>query len=148
MATKTEIKELVNKEMTIGEVISKYPESADIMTSYGLHCVGCGVNPYESIVDGCLGHGMNEETLDNMIKEINNGIKNKEDNKDKIIIVTEKAVKELKRLMKEEEKDNYGLKFTLDKTTMDYGLDFAEKQEKNELVISDNEINIFIDKNG
>ncbi len=143
---KTETKQLISKEMTIGEVISKYPETAEIMTSYGLHCVGCGVNPYESIGDGCTGHGMDEDTLNKMMNEINKIIEDKDNNKGKTIIITNNAIKELKILMKNEKKEGYGLKLKIDKNSMGYELDFADKKEVNEIILKENDIEIYINK--
>ena len=45
----TQMEQKVTKDMTIGEVVRKYPAAAEIMLSYGLHCVGCHVNPFETI---------------------------------------------------------------------------------------------------
>ena len=36
----TQMEQKVTKDMTIGEVVRKYPAAAEIMLSYGLHCVG------------------------------------------------------------------------------------------------------------
>ena len=33
----------INKNMTLGEVVEKYPETAEVMLKYGLHCVGCHI---------------------------------------------------------------------------------------------------------
>ncbi len=61
----------VSKEMTIGDVVSKYPETANVMQSFGLHCVGCHVNPFESLAQGAMGHGMPEDIFEDMLKEVN-----------------------------------------------------------------------------
>jgi hybrid cluster-associated redox disulfide protein len=31
---------MITKEMTIGEVVRKYPEAVDILMSFGMGCVG------------------------------------------------------------------------------------------------------------
>jgi len=64
-------KEKISKNMAIGEIIEKYPETMEIMLGYGLHCIGCHVNAFESIEEGALGHGMDKKTFDRMMKEIN-----------------------------------------------------------------------------
>ena len=64
--------------MTLGEAIQKFPESAEIMMNYGLHCVGCHVASWETIEQGALGHGMSKNKGEKMVKEINETInKNK-----------------------------------------------------------------------
>lgn len=55
--------------MTIGEVISNYPETIPIFMKHGLHCIGCHVAEWESIEQGAIGHGIEIKTL---IEELNN----------------------------------------------------------------------------
>ncbi|MBI4150441.1 iron-sulfur cluster insertion protein ErpA [Candidatus Woesearchaeota archaeon] len=62
---------LIKPSMTIGEVVAKYPDAAEVMLSYGLHCIGCHVNPFESIEQGAMGHGMSEEEFENLMKDVN-----------------------------------------------------------------------------
>ncbi len=61
----------IKKNMTFAEVIEKFPESAAVMMSHGLHCVGCHVASYETIEQGAKAHGMNDKDLEKMMKEIN-----------------------------------------------------------------------------
>ena len=37
-----EKKEIV-KDMTLGEVIQKHPETVPVMVKHGLHCIGCHI---------------------------------------------------------------------------------------------------------
>lgn len=69
----------ITKDMTLGEVVSKYPATAEVMMKRGLHCIGCGVAAFETIEQGAYAHGMNKKELDNMVREINNVI-SKENN--------------------------------------------------------------------
>ena len=52
---------LITKDMPIGEVVERYPEAAEVLTAYGLHCVGCHVSPFETVEQGALGHGMERQ---------------------------------------------------------------------------------------
>ena len=61
----------VTKEMMIGEVVSKFPESAEILMKNGLHCIGCHVAAFESLEQGFQAHGMEEKKIDEVMKEIN-----------------------------------------------------------------------------
>ena len=56
--------EKISKDMTLGEVIQKYPEVVSIMLKYDLHCVGCHVAAYETLEQGALGHGMDKITFE------------------------------------------------------------------------------------
>ena len=68
----------INKEMTIGEVVVKFPEAIPIMIKYGLHCVGCHVAAYETVEQGAAAHGMDEEQVNKMLEDMNKAIGNKE----------------------------------------------------------------------
>jgi len=61
----------ITKDMMIGEVVQKYPESAKIMMSSGLHCIGCHVAGSETIEQGAQAHGMKDDDIDSMVEEMN-----------------------------------------------------------------------------
>ena len=51
----------ITKDMQIGEVVDKYPESAEVMLANRLHCIGCHVARWESIEQGASAHGLSAE---------------------------------------------------------------------------------------
>jgi len=61
----------ITKGMTLGEVLTKFPQTAEVMLKYGLHCVGCHIATSETIEQGAMAHGMDEEKLEAMLKEMN-----------------------------------------------------------------------------
>ncbi len=61
----------ITKQMMIGEVIEQYPDSAMVMMSSGLHCIGCHVAVSESVEQGAKAHGMSDEQIDRMVDEMN-----------------------------------------------------------------------------
>ena len=63
--------QLIRNDMTMGDILSRYPDAAFIMLNHGLHCIGCHVSPYESIEQGSMGHGMPEEEFHALMKELN-----------------------------------------------------------------------------
>ena len=60
---------IVTKDMIISDVLKKYPDAAVIMLEYGLHCVGCHANIYDTIEAGSKGHGMDDNTVDEMVEQ-------------------------------------------------------------------------------
>lgn len=54
---------MITKDMTIGEVISKNTNATDILTSFGMGCVGCPSAQSESVEDACEVHGLSLEAL-------------------------------------------------------------------------------------
>jgi hybrid cluster-associated redox disulfide protein len=80
--TKEESKEEITKDMMIGDVVQKYPETAVVMMKSGMHCVGCHVAAHETVEQGCKGHGMDDKQVDVLVKEMNKVIKKKEKTKE------------------------------------------------------------------
>ena len=58
----------INKDMTIGELLEKAPEKAQILLEAGMHCLGCPASQAETIAEACDVHGIDVEEL---IKKLN-----------------------------------------------------------------------------
>ncbi len=69
-------KKKITRNMLIGEVIEKYPDSAFVMMNSGLHCIGCHVAVSESVEQGAKAHGMSDEDIDRMIEDMNRSADN------------------------------------------------------------------------
>jgi hybrid cluster-associated redox disulfide protein len=55
--------EMVNKDMTIGEVLVKDMNAARIFIQHGMHCLGCPHSQAESIEQAGMVHGVDVEAL-------------------------------------------------------------------------------------
>ncbi|MBT7903030.1 DUF1858 domain-containing protein [Candidatus Woesearchaeota archaeon] len=49
--------------MTIGEIISKFPETINVFFEHGLHCVGCAGAAFETLEQGAEMHGVDSDKL-------------------------------------------------------------------------------------
>ena len=58
----------ITKEMTIGEVVQKYPQTIRVFLTHGLMCVGCAAARFENIEQGALAH---EIDVDALVKGLN-----------------------------------------------------------------------------
>ena len=58
----------INKEMTFGEVLKKYPETVKTFFQYGMHCYGCHLAVDETIEQGSLAHGVE---VDKLVEDLN-----------------------------------------------------------------------------
>ena len=73
--------EPITKAMTLGDVVMKYPEAAQVMLKYGLHCIGCHVAAHETIEQGAKAHGLEDAQIEKMVREMNDvAIKSKHSN--------------------------------------------------------------------
>jgi len=63
----------INKEMSIMEVVSKWPETAEVFMKHGMGCLGCAAARFENIEQGATAHGMDinalMEDLNKVVKE-------------------------------------------------------------------------------
>ncbi len=70
MAEKTKEKK-ITKETIIADAVEINPDAPKVMFKYGLHCIGCHVALWETIEQGCKGHGMSDEDVEKLVKELN-----------------------------------------------------------------------------
>lgn len=59
---------MIDKTMTIGELLQTAPEKADILLGAGMHCLGCPASQAETLEEACAVHGIDVEEL---IAELN-----------------------------------------------------------------------------
>ena len=142
----------ITKDMTIGDVVQKFPETVDVMLKHGLHCIGCSVNPYETIEQGIIGHGMDNKKLEEMIEEMNKVVAEKASQPQvelKDVSLTEAAAAKLKEVMVQEKKENAGLRIAAVAggcAGYQYGMDFQDKPEADDVVFEEHGVKIFVDK--
>ena len=70
----------ITKEIPINDLINNHPDVIPVLMGYGLHCVGCSFASHDTLETGARMHGMNEEEVEMMIKDVNATIKAIEEN--------------------------------------------------------------------
>lgn len=71
---KKQKEELINKDMTIGEVLEMDENLADVFMGFGMHCISCPVSQMETVEEACLVHGLE---CDFVLKKLNENVKKK-----------------------------------------------------------------------
>ena len=66
--------ELINKDMTIGEMLELDENLADVFMGFGMHCISCPVSQMETVEEACLVHGLE---CDFVLKKLNENVKKK-----------------------------------------------------------------------
>lgn len=61
----------VTPQTNLGDLVKTYPQTAPIMLDYGLHCVGCFANQFDTVEMGARVHGMTDEEVGEMIGRLN-----------------------------------------------------------------------------
>ena len=62
----------ITKNSIIGDVLDKYPETAEAFFSIGMHCLGCPASRGETIEEACMVHGANADELIDVLNRIVN----------------------------------------------------------------------------
>lgn len=140
-----QIEQKVSKDMTIGEVVRLYPAAAEIMLSYGLHCVGCHVNPFESIEQGCKGHGMADQVIEEMVSKINEAVGGPIEDK---VDITDAAAKKIIELAAKEGKEGHSLRIKVIPggcSGYSYDMHFDDKVEESDKVFEKDGAKIAVD---
>jgi iron-sulfur cluster assembly accessory protein len=140
MTDAIQTKKPVRSDMTIGDVVAKYPQTAPVLLSYGLQCVGCAVNPYETIEQGALGHGMDKDMIDQLVEELNLVITKVPDFalNPQGITISPRALDTLEAIRESENKQGFYLKVRAMPTEqgLDYELDLQEKPESGDVLLT------------
>ncbi|MDG6225700.1 MAG: DUF1858 domain-containing protein [Candidatus Thermoplasmatota archaeon] len=58
----------ITPEMSIMEIVQKYPDTKRVFMFHGLHCLGCAIAQFETLREGAMAHGMDLEPL---LKDLN-----------------------------------------------------------------------------
>ena len=61
----------VNEKTLIGEIVNNYPDTAEVLMGFGMHCLGCPASQAESLKDACAVHGIESEPV---VKAVNDKI--------------------------------------------------------------------------
>jgi hybrid cluster-associated redox disulfide protein len=64
---------MINKEMSITQIVEDYPETVEVFLSNGMHCFGCMAARFENLEQGATVHGID---VDKLVDELNEKIKN------------------------------------------------------------------------
>lgn len=76
MAEKTTT-DKIKKDMTLGEVLTRYPKAAEVLAKHGFHCVGCPATFMETVEQGAKVHGITGKKLEKLLKEMNDAVSKK-----------------------------------------------------------------------
>lgn len=144
---------MITKDMTIDEILSSFPEKsqkiAAALSASGLQCVGCGAATYETLEAGVLGHGMSYTDLKTILDNLNQILK--ETSSDPLTItVTKRAAERFKKILKEENKEGYALRFGDQPGGcggFEYLLDFSKSASEDDEVLTSSGIEIHVNKN-
>ena len=60
----------ITKDMSITEVVQKYPQTAEVFMSFGMGCLGCAAARFENIEQGATVHGIDVDALIDALNKV------------------------------------------------------------------------------
>jgi iron-sulfur cluster assembly protein len=128
----------------IGDTVAAFPKVAAVMLGYGLHCVGCSANSFDTVADGARLHGIPEEDVQQMLRDLNAAINKKIE----MVEMTAKAIVKVKELRsKEEGKADWPLRIAVMPggcAGFSYEMDFDQPKE-GDLKLTFDDLHVLVD---
>jgi len=140
---------MITKETMIGEIVEKHPEAVETLMSFGVHCVGCHVSPFESLEMGFKGHGMSDKEVGEAVKKMNEVIgkeKKEVELKEPKVFVTDNAASRIKKLSNGSDKN---LRIYVEKggcSGYTYEMEMVEDKKEGDLVFEEKGVKLFVAK--
>lgn len=69
---------VLKKDALISDILNDCPKAIELLAEYGLLCVSCFLNQFDTLETGTRLHHMSDEDSQKMIDEINNELKKEE----------------------------------------------------------------------
>ena len=57
------MKIMITKNIIMGQLIKQEPKAYEILTGFGMHCLGCPSSQMESLEDACMVHGIDVQLI-------------------------------------------------------------------------------------
>lgn len=62
---------ILTKYTVLADLAIDSPKAAELLSEYGLNCINCFANTFDTLETGAKVHNMTDEEIDTMIAEIN-----------------------------------------------------------------------------
>ncbi len=82
----------ISENSKISDVLTSHPETLSVFLKYGFACTGCSISGLETVKQGCLAHGFDEKTINQLVEELKE--------KSKHVVLTERAAEKLEKFKK------------------------------------------------
>lgn len=112
-ARKNRVPARIEASMPVTTILALLPESESLLAEYGLHCFHCAGASTETLAEGCRSHGWREETIDNLVDDLNTLLAERPV-LPQMLTVTVSAARALKDVMQQEGKPSAMLLVTVD----------------------------------
>ena len=88
---------VIVRTMPILEIVTFLPAAKSVLSEYGLHCFHCAGSEFETLEEGCRGHGFSDEEIDELVDDLNDMLRTMP-TRPKTLTVTEPAAKAVRQV--------------------------------------------------
>jgi hybrid cluster-associated redox disulfide protein len=145
-------KNKIHADMTIAEILEIVPESAVILADFQLGCAHCAMGAVETLREGVLGHGKDEDELSEIEDQLNKIVSKPRNFIDiEGILFTEEAYDKVLEFMKNDPKERKNLALriqVLQEEDFSYYFDLVDKKDKNDIELKEGNLTVYISKEG
>lgn len=124
--------------MRVSDILTLLPNAESLIAQYGLSCYSCAANAHETLEEGCRTHGMAEATIDDLVTDLNELLKDVP-RRPQTLSITEPAANALKELMQSQGKTGWVLKVGLDEGG-GFAMEFVEKESADDSVFANSAV--------
>lgn len=129
----------ITKDLTVGEVVRRFPSAAETLLKYGVDCTGCGAGYYETLEQAL-------DDADQVVRELNASLP--EESGDELV-VTRLAADWLKQILESRDRQSAGLRIRVQPggcAGKSYKFDIEDAPQANDQVLHVHGAKFFIDK--
>jgi len=142
------IHQRITKDMTIGEIIKKYPSTVEVLQSYGIHCVGCHVSYEESLEGSFKTYNFSDDEIESAIEKLNKSIEDWPEQAVELFL-TKKAAEKILELTEKQNKPGYGIRIKVVQggcSGFQYGFAFENTTRDNDQVVEQHDVKLYLDQ--
>ena len=141
------IQSRITKDMTIGEIIKKYPSTVEVLQSYGIHCVGCHVSYEESLEGSFKTYNFSAEDIETAIEKLNKSIEDWPEQATELFL-TKKAADKIRELATKQNKPSHGIRIKVVQggcAGFQYGFAFENTTRDNDQIVEQHGVKLYLD---
>ncbi len=127
----------IHRQMPIQEIVTFIPEAKNVLAEYGLHCFSCAGSEFETLGDGCLGHGFSDEEIDELVDDLNQMLRDMP-SRPEVLTLTLSAARAIKNVADAEDRKGEGLAVIAD-ATGGFCMEFRKKPDPGEKIFTHQE---------
>lgn len=71
----------LSKNMIMSAIGMASPKAAELLAEYGLHCLTCFANQFDTLEQGAIVHGFDDDEIEEMINDVNEELRKEENRK-------------------------------------------------------------------